>query len=1241
MSDRINLQGNNNAIGEMIAGDKIVNNIQNIVQRALTAVEEAHQAHSLEAQALAAGVEKLAAALQESALAPQAKGNPYRGLGYYRLRDYALFAGRTQAIGDVLAQMDVSTLTVLHGDAGVGKTSLLRAGVQPALIQRGDFPVYLYPYNLDPALTLKRAFIADLSRTPLLAKAPLQEFLRQVSEVLGSGTGIFIFVDQFEDFFSQRPEAEQLAFARELADCLNDPALNVHWLLSVRSESFGQLSRLRPTIPNPYENEVQLKPLTRAEAEQAVLQPARRMSVPLERDLVRQIIADLGGETIPTTQLQLVCTALYEEVQRGGDLPDNAPQPRRAAADRRAARALSALAGDSADAPRAITRDLYDKLNGASGILNSHVERVLKYNLTPEQRPIAQRVLGALVSSEGKRATRSRNAILRDLNSTGQPVSLQQLNNTIDQLVISRLIVTRDAQADTPADPQTTTSFISYQIAHDFLLQQVQLDSEAQTRKSMQELIDREVKTYEKFGTLLSDTKLAIILPRKDSLVLNDKAKQLIQKSETSVRRRQRLVAGSVGLVITLVIAALASGGLAFSAQQSLAQARGTQAAAELQAAQARAAQRAAYADVLSAELTQTAVESERIKTEATAQAVATRAAQQQSTAQAQLQSAEKRLSEQAAAFEKLFRNNGLVTVENDPTDMLFDARTGQLWVASGTSLQAIDPATGVLGARIALAQPAQALAQEGDRTWVIQRGQNAIFAYDLLSGQQLLSITLPLRPSLAAFDGRRLWVASASDNALVVVNPLTTDMSEVIAVGNQPRAMAWDGRLMWVANRNSDNLQAIDPLFFNVALTVPVGSRPSTLAWDATRGWLWVGNYNDQRAVQAIDPQTQTVVDEIGATRPGETTSRLRRPGSLLVEGDTLWIANESNSSVAAYNINGQNLGAPINTGRVPRALTLAGGRLWVINQSDNTVQAIDPTAGQLEETVVTGAQPRALASDGATVWVANASNDEIVGVDIATRAIIRRIATGKGPRGVALDNAGGVWVTNSDDGTVSVFNARTGQARAFNIKVGPSPREATWDAENQRVWFVNNGSNTVQWVDATTFNPGLPIPVGNAPFNLLVAASYVWVASTNPETRGGQIDVVDPASNTTIASIPVGNGPGGLAFDGERIWVANYNDRTVQAINLRNCVRDLTTCTAETPLVTNLGPSGLAFGGGRVWVVNFDDNTVQTINPVDNTVGTPILVGSGPIRTIFDGKRLWFVNRDDNTLQSILVIP
>ncbi len=65
MSIDINVQdGNLSVSGDLVGRDKIVNNIQNIVQRALTAAEEADQELGLEAKYLAQGVGALVQRLQ-------------------------------------------------------------------------------------------------------------------------------------------------------------------------------------------------------------------------------------------------------------------------------------------------------------------------------------------------------------------------------------------------------------------------------------------------------------------------------------------------------------------------------------------------------------------------------------------------------------------------------------------------------------------------------------------------------------------------------------------------------------------------------------------------------------------------------------------------------------------------------------------------------------------------------------------------------------------------------------------------------------------------------------------------------------------------------------------------------------------------------------------------------------------------------------------------------------------------
>ncbi len=86
--------------GDVVGHDKIVQNIQNIYQRALTAAEEARQARSIETEYLAQGVSAFAQRLQARASESTGagKGSPYKGLLEYRLSDAEIFFGRDNAI---------------------------------------------------------------------------------------------------------------------------------------------------------------------------------------------------------------------------------------------------------------------------------------------------------------------------------------------------------------------------------------------------------------------------------------------------------------------------------------------------------------------------------------------------------------------------------------------------------------------------------------------------------------------------------------------------------------------------------------------------------------------------------------------------------------------------------------------------------------------------------------------------------------------------------------------------------------------------------------------------------------------------------------------------------------------------------------------------------------------------------------------------------------------------------------
>ncbi len=488
--------------GDVVGRDKIVTNIQNIYQHALSAVEEAKLAHEFERQELAQGVSAFVNRLQARAgeAADAKTGGPYKGLLEYRLSDAELFFGRESAIRELLQNLGRGPLTVLHSESGAGKTSLLQAGLSPRLIANGHLPIYLRPYNLNPALALKRAFLSDLPPRPDRFSKPvrseqesMRDFLRKVCEVLGPQTTLYVFIDQFEEFFTRLEDAERGGFVNELAECLEDDGLNVRWVLALRSEYFGNLANFRPRIRNPFENDYRLNRLTRAEAQEVIAKPAEKQDFKFETGLIEALLDDLGKNEIAPPQIQLVCLALFEELESGQTL---------------------------------ITRTLYEREGGAAGILRGHLERVLSRDLRPEQRTPARRLLEALVTSEQRRIVRSRNELVAELTARG--VVPETLDVILSQLIDSRLL-----KAD------ETESGLAYELVHDYLLGEIKLDPELQARKAAQELLEQETQTYRRFKTLITAERLAILEPYIADLQLTSDAEQLLAESRAAIQRQK------------------------------------------------------------------------------------------------------------------------------------------------------------------------------------------------------------------------------------------------------------------------------------------------------------------------------------------------------------------------------------------------------------------------------------------------------------------------------------------------------------------------------------------------------------------------------------------------------------------------------------------------------------------------------------------------------------------------------
>ena len=276
---------------------------------------------------------------------------PYVGLQPYGEVDQDYFFGRDRESRIISSNLYAAPLTILYGASGVGKSSVLRAGVMPRLRASPRTAVVIFDGWADKNLlnTLKAQCLKAIAATTgredfqLDVSLPLDEFLFSATRALDGM--FFILLDQFEEYFLYHPETEKdNPFDAEFALSVNREEIDVNFLVALREDTLSKLDRFRARIPNMFGNSLRLRHLDAASAREAIREPLEvygrqypdEPRVSVEDALVEELINEIrvekliigqGGRgvfeeagaaeesevRIETPFLQLVLTRLWDE----------------------------------------------------------------------------------------------------------------------------------------------------------------------------------------------------------------------------------------------------------------------------------------------------------------------------------------------------------------------------------------------------------------------------------------------------------------------------------------------------------------------------------------------------------------------------------------------------------------------------------------------------------------------------------------------------------------------------------------------------------------------------------------------------------------------------------------------------------------------------------------------------------------------------------------------------------------
>ena len=278
--------------------------------------------------------------------------NPWLGLVSYDepkgIDDY-LFCGRDEDTLDVARLIDNNLFVTLYGSSGIGKTSLLKAGVIPILRRKDYFPLYVRLSQEPGDVPYAESIVRRLQESGLREQRSVEGehpdgedrlFLWNYFAVTrffnGEGREVYpvIILDQFEEVFRDADKRKAELLLRQIYLLLNDelemPAgdgysadTNYRFVASIREDFLFVLEDSIDALSMDLlkNNRYRLRPMDAANAREVVLMPGRDCIEEAEKESVADRIVALAGrgknEGIDTLLLSLVCACTYDRKAGG------------------------------------------------------------------------------------------------------------------------------------------------------------------------------------------------------------------------------------------------------------------------------------------------------------------------------------------------------------------------------------------------------------------------------------------------------------------------------------------------------------------------------------------------------------------------------------------------------------------------------------------------------------------------------------------------------------------------------------------------------------------------------------------------------------------------------------------------------------------------------------------------------------------------------------------------------------
>ncbi|TVQ07508.1 MAG: hypothetical protein EA368_14100 [Leptolyngbya sp. DLM2.Bin27] len=354
---------------------------------------------------------------------------PFPGADPFGAAHSEFFFGRDTVTQTLVERVQTDRLCVLVGASGVGKTSLLQAGLIPRLAQADDSAAWQVRYltlGVTPLSSLAAVFVdseaTGLRRAEQVRQA--ESFVQrgpegfcQLVQAVAGDRRLVLVIDQFETLLTPgfAPERDRTQVIDCLTAALQRSHLPLHLVLGLRASHLHSLSAF-PTLQTLVaEYSLAVPAMTYNEIKSTIVGPLDKVGLRYDANLIYTLLLDVVSAPANLALLQITLKELWSR----REIPPATSEP------------------------PCLTLPTYAEMGGLRQLLNRRADQIYQ-SLSVAQQTIARRIFLSLCDFSDGSALSRRQISLAELVTETMPQAA--VISTLDQLIAARLVV---AQAPT------------------------------------------------------------------------------------------------------------------------------------------------------------------------------------------------------------------------------------------------------------------------------------------------------------------------------------------------------------------------------------------------------------------------------------------------------------------------------------------------------------------------------------------------------------------------------------------------------------------------------------------------------------------------------------------------------------------------------------------------------------------------------------------------------------------------